>query len=133
MSGSGIVALAPVPVIYVAGEKGRPISEQAGAAFARLEAQMPTLKGRRFYGTFVDGVYRACVAEQPGDETVVAERWTLPGGKYRRVRIADWERHRDEIGPTVDALRARPDNDPTRPVIEFYRSQSELQILSPVK
>ena len=31
---------------------------------------------------------------------------------------------RDKIGPTVE--RSRPDFDRTRPIIEFYRSQTEL-------
>jgi len=44
----------------------------------------------------------------------------------------DWERHRDAIGPTVAALRSRSDFDATRPLIEFYRSQSELRLLAPV-
>jgi len=38
----------------------------------------------------------------------------------------------DAIGPTVAALRDRSDFDATRPLIEFYRSQSELRLLVPV-
>jgi hypothetical protein len=101
--------------------------------FDGLEAQLSSLKGRRFYGAVVDGEYRACVAREAGDEGLAIARWTLPGGKYRRVRIADWEAHRDRIGPTVADLRGRPDSDATRSVIEYYRSQRELQILGPVR
>jgi hypothetical protein len=56
----------------------------------------------------------------------------LPSGRYAVEKIADWERHRDAIGPAVAALRCRSDSDPTRPLIEFYRSQSELRLLAPV-
>jgi hypothetical protein len=133
MSTESIIELAPVPVLYVPGEKEQPVFEQAPAAFDRLEAQLSSLKGRRFYGTVVDGEYRACVAQEPGDEGLAIARWTLPGGKYRRVRIADWEAHRDRIGPTVTDLRGRPDSDASRSVIEYYRSQRELQILGPVR
>lgn len=127
-----IVELPEIPVIYVAGETGRPHAEEAPKAFSRLEAQLPTLKGRHFYGAVIGDEYRACVAEQPGDEALRVIRWTLPGGKYRRVRIADWEEHRDQIGPTAGDLVRRPDHDPTRPLIEYYRSQRELQMLAPV-
>jgi hypothetical protein len=48
------------------------------------------------------------------------------------VRIPDWEAHRDQIGPTATDLVSRPDYDPTRPLIEYYRSQRELQMLAPV-
>jgi hypothetical protein len=128
-----IVELRAIPVIYVAGEPGRPHAEEAPKAFNRLETQLPTLHGRHFYGAVVGDEYRACVAEQPGDEVPGIVHWTLPGGRYRRVRIADWEAHRDQIGPIATDLASRSDYDPTRPLIEYYRSQRELQVLAPVR
>jgi len=83
MSTDSIIELAPVPVLYVPGEKGQPVFEQAPAAFDRLEAQLSSLKGRRFYGTAVDGEYRACVAQEPGDEGLAIAR-----GHYRVENIA---------------------------------------------
>jgi hypothetical protein len=44
----------------------------------------------------------------------------------------DWEKHPDAIGEAVDELCARRDYDPSRPVIEFYRSHTELVIRVPV-
>ena len=128
-----IVELRAIPVIYIAGEPGRPHAEEAPKAFNRLEAQLPTLKGRHFYGAVVGDEYRACVAERPGDEALGAVHWTLPGGRYRRARITDWEAHRDQIGPTAADLVSQPDYDPTRPLIEYYRSQRELLMLAPVR
>jgi hypothetical protein len=40
-------------VIYVSGERGQPIP----AAFDALEARLPTLKKKRFYGVLIDGAY----------------------------------------------------------------------------
>lgn len=128
-----IVERRAIPVLYVTGEIGHPPAEEAPKAFERLEAQLPTLKGRHFYGVLVSGEYRACVAERPDDEALDITRWALPGGRYRRVRIPNWEAHRDKIGPIAAELVSRPDHDPTRPVIEFYCSQRELQILAPVR
>lgn len=132
MQNESIVEREPVAVMYVAGERSRPIPEQAAGAFEALESDLASFKGRRFYGAVVDGEYRACVAVEPRDEGLPLARWTLPGGRYRRIRIADWEAHRDEIGTVVAELRARCDSDPGRPVIEYYRSQRELQVLGPV-
>jgi len=44
----------------------------------------------------------------------------------------DWEQHRDEIGPTMPP-RDRGDFDPSRPCIEYYRSQRELLLMVPIK
>ena len=100
----------------------------------RWEALLPTLKKKRFYGAVIDGQYRACVAID--DDGHVGS--TCHAGCSRQAailvrKIDNWERHRDEIGPTVGTLRNRPDLDRTRPIIEFYRSQVELRVLAPVR
>jgi hypothetical protein len=128
-----IVELAAVEVAFTRGRKGTPIPEQAPAAFNALEAQLPTLKKKRFYGVVIDGEYRACVAVDDDTRGLDLPRWVIPSGRYAMRKIADWERHRDEIGPTVGAMRNRPDLDPSRPLVEFYRSQAELRLLAPVR
>jgi len=130
-----IVTIPDIAVMYVAGDAGRPVPEQAQAAFPALEATLPTLKSRKFYGVGVGAEYRACVAIDERDDlqALPHARWTIPGGRYARRRIADRERNTDRIKPTFDALRARPDFDPSRPWIEFYRSRSELLVLVPVR
>jgi len=135
MANNTIVVLQDVPVMYVSGGRGRPIAEQAPDAFQRLEAKLASLKGRKFYGLVVGGEYRACIAIA-GDEdaaTLPHPTWTVPGGRYARDKIAAWEAHRDQIGPAMEALRRRPDFDPTRPCIEYYKSQRELRLLVPVR
>ena len=128
-----IIEFGGFEVVYVDGERGRPIPEQAPAAFDALEARLPTLKKKRFYGAVIDGTYRACVAADEDTSSLDLPRWVLPPGRYAVATIADWEQHRDAIGPTVAALRGRSDFDATRPLIEFYRSQSELRLLAPVR
>jgi len=132
MPDEAVVILEDIPVLYVAGQRDKPIPEQAPAAFDALEASLPALKAKRFYGAVVDGEYRACVAVDNTLATLSLPRWTLPGGRYVRRKIADWENHRELIGPTCAALRQRPDYDTTRPLIEYYRSRAELRIMAPV-
>ncbi len=59
--------------------------------------------------------------------------WTLPGGKYVRRRIPNWEDNIHLIGMTCETLSGRSDFDPSRPYIEYYRSQGELLVMVPVR
>jgi hypothetical protein len=129
-----VVTLPDIPVMYVAGEAGRPIAEQAPRAFRALEAKLRSLKGRKFYGVVLGNEYRACVVIDAGDDpaSLPHPTWTLPGGKYVRRRVVDWERQLDLIGSTIQALLQRPDVDPSRPCVEYYRSQRELLVLVPI-
>ena len=127
------VVLADVAVLYVESPTGL-----AGAAdaFDRLEARLPTLKGRKFYGTFQPpaGPYRACVAIAPGDDaaTLGLPTWAIPGGTYTRRKLMDWESRAAEIGRTFQQMRTECEVDASRPSIEFYRSQKELLLFLPV-
>ncbi len=110
------------------------------AAFDALESKLPTLKGRRFYGTFRtlvdDDEYYACVQRLPTEDAagLGLEAGTIPGGRYIRRRVWDWE-------SVVAAGKMREISeefargyalDPDRPSIEFYRSMKELHILLPL-
>jgi len=65
-----IVEFGGFEVVYVSGERGQPIPEQAPAAFDALEARLPTLRKKRFYGAVIDGAYRACVAVDKDTSTL---------------------------------------------------------------
>ena len=134
MPNDTIVDLPSIPVMFVAGERGKPIPEQAPEAFRKLEAKLPSLKHRKFYGVALGDEYRACVAIESGEEASLLPHptWAIPGGKYVRRRIADWEKNLHLIGPTFAELRVGYDLDPSRPFIEHYRSQRELLLLLPV-
>jgi len=129
-----IVVIKDILVMYVAGERDKPIPEQASVAFDKLEANLTTLKGRHFFGAIVEGEYRACVALRPEDDpdNLPHPTWTIPGGKYVRQKLPDWEHHRELIGPSFGRMRERRDFDPSRPCVEHYRSQRELLLMAPI-
>jgi DNA gyrase inhibitor GyrI len=57
----------------------------------------------------------------------------LPGGRYARVRLkGEPPDLYDLIGPTFERLTERPDRDPTRPGIEFYRRHDVIDLLLPI-
>jgi hypothetical protein len=128
-----LVVRPEVPVMYVESAAGL---AGAAEAFRQLEARLPGLKRRKFYGTFQppDGPYRACVAREPDDDppAMGLATWTIPGGKYGRGKLANWEEHIPEIGRTFQRMALECERDPNRPSVEFYRSQRELELLLPV-
>ena len=113
--------------------KGGPVG--ASSAFGALEARLPTLRGRRFYATFLKGEYRACVALRSDDDPAALglDVWRIPGGRYERLRLLDWQDRVSEIAATFDEMVPESEVDSTRPSVEFYRSSRELVLLQPVK
>lgn len=111
------------------------------AAMALLESKLPTLKGRRFYGTFRPTPggeeYFACVARVEGDDParMGLEAGEIPGGWYARRKIRDWEKDITQLAVQFkEMVRVLGDNvDRTRPDIEYYRSQAEMFVFVPVR
>jgi len=126
-----IVTLDPVKVMFVVSPSG---PQGAGEAFDRLEAFLPSLKGRKFYGTMLNGEYRACVALEAQDApaTMGLQTWTIPGGAYARRRLDRWSERLPEIGQIFGTLAAEYPRDAARPNVEFYRSQKELLLFMAV-
>jgi hypothetical protein len=126
-----LVTLEDIKVMFVVSPSG---PQGAGEAFDRLEARLPSLKGRKFYGTMLSAEYRACVALEAQDSPAAMglETWTIRGGVYARRKLERWLEHLPEIGQVFSALAAEYPRDPTRPNIEFYRSQKELLLFMPV-
>jgi len=129
------VELQDIPVLRVKADmkgKGPP------AAFDLLESKLPTLKGRKFYGTFQprpDGEeYYACVARIDSDdpEKMQLETGAIPGGWYARRRFPDWEKNLSKLPSTFEEMARTNHVDPSRPSLEFYRSQAELILFLPV-
>jgi hypothetical protein len=117
----------------------RGTDEQAAItrAWAELEETVGSLRGRKFYGVFdpISHEYRACVELRSGDDPrrLGLELGGLAGGRYARVRLtgeppAVYAR----IAPTMERLAQRPDSDPDRPSIEFYRRRDVIDLLQPV-
>lgn len=135
MPADTIVESPDIPVLYVAGNRSRPISEQAPQAIDKLESMMPSLVGRRFFGVVVDGEYRACVEKNPDidpGELSSSPEFMIPGGRYVHRRLIDWEHNVELLVQAVEELTARSDHDPSRYVVEHYRSHTEVVIRAPV-
>ena len=128
------LTLSDVQVMYI--ESGTGIAG-ASEAFEQLEARFPSLRGRKFYGTFQRpaGPYRACSAIEPGDDPAALglQTWAIPGGKYSRRKLLDWQARTREIGETFQSMAKESNCDTSRPNIEFYRSTKELVLFLPVK
>jgi len=131
------VELQDIPVMRVKADmKGK----GPAAAFDILESKLPTLKGRKFYGCFHETPegeeYYACVARVEGDnpDSMQLDIGIIPGGKYARRKISDWESkvREGQLPRLFQEMIETYDVDLNRPSIEFYRSQTELQLLLPV-
>jgi hypothetical protein len=125
------VTLSDIEVMYVTADGG-----PAGAkeAFGKLESYLSSLKGRKFYGTYHDGEYRACVAIMLEDDpsSMGLDTFIIPGGRYIRKKMKDWLERIPKIEKTFISLAKQHPSDPERPSIEFYRSQKELILFLPV-
>jgi len=110
------------------------------AAFDVLESKLPSLKGRRFFGTVRilddDEEYYACVERLPTEdpEALGLEVGTIPGGRYVRRRVWDWESvvAAGKMKEISEEFARGYVLDPERPSVEFYRSMKELHILLPL-
>ncbi len=129
------INLQDIPVMFVVAEGG---PAGASSAFDKLEQALPSLKGRRFYGTFLNGEYHACVALREADNpnAYVFEKGTIPEGRYARKKIKQVDERTlgDVLPKEFDDLAERYKGkvDSTRPNIEFYRSEKELFIMLPI-
>jgi len=127
------VTIDPVEVMYVEAKGGL---SGVREAWSTLESKLPSLKRRKFYGTYHDDdkVYRACTAtmDDKEPEKLGLSTWTIPGGKFVREKIVDYASRVEIIGETFESMAQEYDCDPNRPSIEFYRSQREVILLLPI-
>ena len=133
MSDDQIVVREPVEVMLVRVADELPEIQRAWAEFETAVG----LRGRKFYGAFdpATTTYSVCAVLRPGDEPAAlgAERGTLPGGRYARIRLhGEPPEVYEQIGPTAEQLALRSDADPTRPTLEYYRRHDVIDVLVPV-
>jgi predicted transcriptional regulator YdeE len=129
-----VVELGEVPVMFkLVADDQAAISR----GWAEVEATVRSLRGRKFYGV-VDkarGEYRVCVAIREDDDPAELglEIGSIPGGRYARVRLnGDPPAVYELIAAAFKRLASRPDRDPSRPEIEFYRRRDVIDLLLPV-
>ncbi len=114
-------------VVAVGGVSG------ARGASAELEARLPGMRGRKFYGATFDpeNDCRARVALRGGDPNALGlETWTIPGGACERRKI---DNRPELIAGAFEEMMAEHPGDTARPSIEFYRSQKEITFFWPVR
>jgi hypothetical protein len=108
---------------------------EIAAAWRRLEDRLDSLRGRRFFGAFNGGMYRAAVQVRDGDDPVGAgfQTSSLPAGAYLRARLRDEpDRLYERIPTSFAALACQAIRDPDRPGIECYRRLDEVDLLLPI-
>ena len=122
-----------IKVMYVEAEGGL---AGVAEAFHALESRLPSLEGRKFYGAYhhPDGPYRACVGIRDDDDpaSLGLALWTIPGGRYLKRKMENWQEHIGDIRKNFEEMAREQQPDPSRPSIEYYRSDSELLLFLPV-
>ena len=127
-----------IPEVRLLAVRAESFPDGVGAAWERVEGGLPTLRGRKFYGVVYSGpegveYYAGVVPEEEGeDERPGLTALIVPGGSYARADLLHWDERREDIGPMVDQMIESVDHDPSRPLLEFYRSSFELRLLVPV-
>jgi hypothetical protein len=129
-----VVERTEVPIMFKRAEDVQPSITRA---WAELEEAVGALRGRKFYGVFdpASREYRACVGlwDRDDPDALGLESGMLPGGRYARERLrGDPPAVYALIAPIFERLAQRPDCDPQRPGIEFYRSHDTIDLLQPV-
>lgn len=108
-------------------------------AFHEVESKLGTMKGRTFYGLLYgepeNGEYFACVQMNKGDNSddFGLEVRTIPSGIYARRKIRYWYEDISAIGKGFAQLFKTYLFDPSRPTIEYYRSERDVHIFLPIK
>ncbi len=125
-----IVESDPISVRYIPRDRTKSIGEQAPQAVEELEAAMPSLQGSKFFGVVVEGEYRACVRQDTKNDSPLSKfaQFDISGGRYVHRRLVNWDHNIELLVQAVEELCTRSDFDPTRYVIEHYRSHTEVVI-----
>lgn len=128
-----VVERREVRVMYLADVPDEP--NEIATAWRHLEDRLGSLRGRRFFGVFHDGIYRASVQVRSDDDPEGAGFRTssLPAGAYLRARLRDDpDRLYERIPTSFARLERQATRDPDRPGIEWYRRLDEVDLLFPI-
>jgi hypothetical protein len=131
--------LVGLPTLELVVSRADPFPQGVQAAFERIESRLPTLRGRKLYGVTFDRqegleYYAGVVPEHEGEAAALGlPILAIDAGLWARTRLHDWEQSIDKIPAVVDALAEKHGMDDSRPVLEFYRSRTELDVLVPAR
>jgi hypothetical protein len=106
-------------------------------AWPAFESAFDSLRGRRMMALIDNraGTYRLCTERLPrdADNPLGLDETTIPGGQYLRLRlIGEPPGVYGQIAAAFDELFEHADHDPSRPLIELYRREGEVDCLVPV-
>ncbi len=116
----------------------RDTADEIPASFPILEQSVGSLRGRHFLAAFDPeaGWYRACVeaVEHCSEAERALPRMTVPGGDYLRLRLrGEPPSLYEAILPAALRLDAMEERDASRPCLELYRRETEVDVLMPVR
>lgn len=106
------------------------------AVWPDFEAAFDSLQGRTMMGLVYDEVYRlsSVRVDRDDDNALSLDETVIPGGTYLRLRLRGTAPEiYGTIGAAFDELFARADHDASRPHIEHYRREGEVDCLMPVR
>jgi hypothetical protein len=92
------------------------------------------LKGRKMFARIDEtaGTYTVCTPLKDGDSFSLSVG-VLPGGRYRRVVLeGEPPELYGRIGPAMEELKALGPWDSSRPLIEFYRRHTVVELWVPI-
>lgn len=102
-----------------------------------FEHGFDSLKGRRMMGLVYGGsqTYRMCSTrvDRDVDNPLGLDESTIPGGAYLRMRLrGEPPAVYGRIGEAFDVLFTHAEHDSSRPHIESYRREGEVDCLVPI-
>ncbi|MGW6934517.1 GyrI-like domain-containing protein [Lentzea sp. NPDC054927] len=92
------------------------------------------LRGRKMYARVDEtaGTYTVCTPLKPGDSFSLPIG-VLPGGRYRRVVLeGEPPELYGQVGPAMEELKALGPWDSSRPLVEFYRRHTVVELWVPI-
>jgi len=106
-------------------------------AWPHFENSFDSLQGRKMMGLFYGGnnTYRMSTLrlDRDHDNPLGHDETTVPGGHYLRLRLqGEAPAIYEKIAPAFDVLFTNADHDPTRPHIEYYRREGQIDCLVPI-
>jgi len=110
--------------------------EAVQTCWPTFEGAFDSLQGRKMMGLIYEEVYRMTTVRLDRDSgnPLGLNETMIPGGDYLRLRLrGEPPAVYEQIAPAFDELFRRADHDASRPHIEYYRREGEVDCLVPIR